>query len=277
VLETVARRRRRKLPVAMVIGISALGVVLMVAAFGPMMAPYHFSSLGIPLQKPGGTHLFGTDDLGRDVFSRVLVGARGAIAYGVFSAIIAVTIGSAIGLYSGYKGGKVDESIMRALDIIMSIPAMMLALLLLSLTSPSIVKAIVAVGVITTPSMARIARSVVLGLRSEEFIQAARTAGESTRYILMHEILPNYWPIAVVEAALRVTFGILLGASLSFLGFGAQPPSADWGLMLADARPLISIAPWIALAPALAMSFTTIGMNLFGFGLRDYLDPKTYR
>jgi peptide/nickel transport system permease protein len=156
----------------------------------------------------------------------------------------------------------------------MSFPPIMLGLLILAVTSPAFWKAVVAVGIVYIPGMCRIARSVTLNLANEEFVEAARARGERTAFILAAEILPNAWPPIAVDASLRTTFAILLGAGLSFLGMGAQPPSSDWGLMISEARPFIDPAPWIALAPGIAMCIAVIGVNLVGDGLREALDPR---
>jgi peptide/nickel transport system permease protein len=156
----------------------------------------------------------------------------------------------------------------------MAIPAIMLGLLVLAVTPPALWKAALAVGFVYVPLIARVARSVTLNLAGEEFVQAARARAESAPYILFREILPNAWPPLIVEASLRVTYAILLGSALSFLGLGAQPPSSDWGLMIAEARAFIDRAPWIALAPGLAMCLLVIGINLIGDGLRERLDPR---
>ncbi len=179
-----------------------------------------------------------------------------------------------LGLAAGYRRGRVDEAIMRATDVLMSFPPIMLGLLVLAVTPPALWKAILAVGIVYVPPIVRIARSVTLELAQEEFVQAARRAATAPRYILLREILPNAWPPIAVEASLRVTFAILLGAALSFLGMGAQPPAADWGLMISEARAFIERAPWIALAPGIAMCVTVIGVNLLGDGLREVLDPR---
>lgn len=268
--------RWRELPPPVLVGGTIVVVVVIVALAGSTLAPYPYSQLHVDkrLQPPSSQFLFGTDQFGRDVLSRVIVGARISLAYGIGCAVISLALGVPLGLCSGYLGGRFDEITMRALDLVMSIPPLMIGMLILAVTPPSLFKTIIAIGIITTPSAARIARSATLGLQQEEFVDAARAAGESTWWIIGSEILPNVIPLIIVEASLRVTFGILLGAALSFLGLGAQPPSSDWGLMLNDAREYIEQAPWISLYPGLAMCLTVTGFNLLGAGLRDLLDPQ---
>jgi peptide/nickel transport system permease protein len=244
-----------------------------------VLAPYPYDGMSIlkRFQPPSAEHWFGTDEFGRDVFSRMLFGARLSLVLGFTATLISLVIGVPLGLISGYRRGAVDEWLMRGTDVLMSFPPIMLGLLILASTSPSLWKAAIAVGIVYVPVIVRITRSVTLDLVHEEFIQAAQARGEGTGYILFGEILPNAWPPIVVEASLRVTFAMLLGAALSFLGMGAQPPSSDWGLMISEARPFINRAPWIALAPGFAMCVTVIGINLLGDGLRDVLDPRRRR
>src|SRR4029453_6322253 len=225
-------------------------------------------------QPPNATYWLGTDEYGRGVLTRLLMGTRLSLAMGVGATLLSVAIGVPIGLVAGYFRGKVDEILMRAADVLMAIPAIMLGLLVLAVTPPALWKTALAVGFVYIPLIARVARSVTLGLAGEDFVQAARARAESAGYILFHEILPNAWPPLIVEASLRVTYAILLGSALSFLGRGAQPPSSDWGLMIAEAREFIDRAPWIALAPGLAMCLLVIGINLVGHGLREQLDPR---
>jgi peptide/nickel transport system permease protein len=196
---------------------------------------------------------------------------------GVGATLFSVAIGVPLGLAAGYFRGWVDELLMRAADVLMAIPAIMLGLLVLAVTPPALWKTALAVGFVYIPLIARVARSVTLGLAGEDFVQAARARAEGPGYILFREILPNAWPPLIVEASLRVTYAILLGSALSFLGLGAQPPSSDWGLMIAEARQFIDRAPWIALAPGFAMCLLVIGINLIGDGLRERLDPRLQR
>ncbi|HZS81451.1 MAG TPA: ABC transporter permease [Stellaceae bacterium] len=275
------RRRRpaRRLPAALLWGGAIIAAVVILIALAPAIAPYPYDEMNIlaRLQPPSAAHWFGTDEFGRDVLSRVLIGGRLSLIMGFGATALCLALGVPLGLLAGYRRGRVDEAIMRVMDVIMSFPPILLGLLVLAVGTPSFWKAVLAVGLVYVPSMVRLTRSVTLNLVSEEFIVAAHARGEGAAYILFSEILPNAWPPIAVEASLKVTFAILLGASLSFLGMGAQPPSSDWGLMISGARPLVNSAPWVALAPGLAMCLTVIGINLLGDGLREALDPRMVR
>ena len=272
---SVARAAPRA-PVKLWIGGTIVVMLVAVAALAPLIAPYPFDGMSIVnrFKPPSAQHWFGTDEFGRDVLSRTLYGARLSLIIGFGATLISLVIGVPLGLIAGFKRGWIDEWLMRGADVLMSFPPIMLGLLVLAATTPSLTKAVIAVGIVYVPVLIRITRSVTLDLVNEEFIQAARARGERTFYILGAEILPNAWPPIVVEASLRITFAILLGAALSFVGMGAQPPSSDWGLMIAEARPFIDRAPWIALAPGFAMCVTVIAINLLGDGLREAVDPR---
>ena len=269
-------RARRRLPTTLWVGTGILGVLLLLVLFAPLLAPYSPAGMHMldRFAPPSAKHFFGCDEYGRDVLSRVMYGARLSLAMGVLATAIALGCGVPLGLIAGYRRGAVDEWIMRAMDVLMSFPPIMLGLLVLAVSQPALWKAIVAVGVVYTPGLVRVARSLTLTLAHEDFVQAARARGERTWFILAAEILPNAWPAIAVDASLRTSFAILLGAALSFLGMGAQPPSSDWGLMISEARPFIDPAPWMALAPGFAMCLTVIGINLLGDGLREALDPR---
>jgi len=265
-----------RLPFKLWLGATIVVLLIGVALLAPLIAPYPFDGMSIlnRLKPPSAQHWFGTDEYGRDVLSRALYGARLSLIIGFGATFISLLIGVPLGLIAGYKRGRIDEWLMRGTDVLMSFPPIMLGLLVLASTTPSLWKAAIAVGIVYVPVLVRITRSVTLDLVNEEFIQAAHARGENMFYILMSEILPNAWPPIIVEASLRITFAILLGAALSFVGMGAQPPSSDWGLMIAEARPFIDRAPWIALGPGVAMCITVIGINLLGDGLREALDPR---
>jgi peptide/nickel transport system permease protein len=274
-----AARTWRRLPAKLWVGTGIVGVLVLLAALAPFIAPYPYDGMSIlkRFKPPSAEHWFGADDYGRDVLSRTLYGAHLSLLMGFLATVITVAVGVPLGLIAGYKRGWIDEWLMRTMDVLMSFPPIMLGLLVLAVTQPSLWKTIIAIGIVYVPGMVRIARSVTLNLVHEEFIQAAHARGERTGYILLSELLPNAWPPIMVEASLRFTFAILLGATLSFLGMGAQPPSSDWGLMIAEARPFIDRAPWIALAPGIAMCVTVVGINLLGDGLREALDPRLQR
>ncbi|TSJ62618.1 ABC transporter permease [Starkeya sp. 3C] len=281
--QSAAARPRRLWPRGLngklVIGSAVLLLLIVVAVAAPWIVPYRFDEMSIlnRLKPPSLRNWLGTDEFGRDVFSRTLIGARLSLLMGFAATAVSLAIGVPLGLWAGYRRGRVDEIVMRSTDVLLSFPPIMLGLLLLAVTPPSLWKMIVAVGIVYVPSTVRLTRSVTLDLAGEEFVQAARARGERTSYILHAEILPNAWPPIMVEASLRVTFAILLGAALSFIGLGAQPPSSDWGLMIAEARPLIDRAPWVAIAPGIAMGITVIAVNLLGDGLREALDPRMHR
>lgn len=250
--------------------------ILLLGLLAPWIAPHPWDTISLKTRflPPGTDYWFGTDEYGRDVLSRLLMGARLSIAMGLSATLVSLVLGVPIGLAAGYFRGRTDEILMRGADVLMAVPPIMLGLLVLALTPPSLWKTALAVGFVYVPPIARVTRSVTLSLAGEEFIQAARARAEGTAYILFREILPNAWPPLIVEASLRVTYAILLGSALSFLGLGAQPPSSDWGLMIAEARSFIDRAPWIALAPGAAMCLLVIGINLVGDGARERLDPR---
>src|SRR5271170_4500083 len=275
-LPATAIRRWRRLPPALLVGAAMVFVLLVVAALAQQIAPYPFDQMHIRdrFSPPSLHYLAGTDEYGRDVFSRLLYGSQLSLALGVSATLISMGVGVPLGLISAYRRGATDELIMRTLDVVMAFPPILLVLLILAVTPPSLMKTAVAIGVLAVAPIARVTRSVALDLMSGEFIEAARARGERLHYMLRRELLPNVWPVLMVEASLRVVFAVLLGAVLSFLGFGVQPPAADWGLMISNGRAFVDTAPWISLAPGVAMSITVIAISLVGDGLREVLDPK---
>lgn len=272
----VERAPRRPMSLQLKAGLAITGTIVLLGLLAPWIAPHPWDTISMRTRflPPNATYWFGTDEYGRDVLSRLLMGTRLSIAMGVGATAVSLAVGVPMGLAAGYFRGWVDEVLMRLADVLMAVPPIMLGLLVLAVTPPSLWKTALAVGFVYIPLIARLARSVTLTLAGEEFIQAARARSESTAYILFREILPNAWPPLLVEASLRVTYAILLGSALSFLGLGAQPPSSDWGLMISEARSFMDRAPWIALAPGIAMCLLVIGVNLVGDGARERLDPR---
>lgn len=269
-------RRWRRIPMALLVGGTLVMVLIAVAATAQWIAPFPYDQMHIRdrFTPPNFHYLAGTDEYGRDVFSRLLFGSQLSLVLGGTATLISMGIGVPLGLIAGYRRGLTDEAIMRTLDIMLAFPPIMLVLLILAVTPPSLIKTSIAIGVLAVAPIARVTRSVTLDLMSGEFIEAARARGERLPYMLLRELLPNVWPVLMVEASLRVVFAVLLGAVLSFLGFGVQPPSADWGLMISNGRSFVDTAPWISLAPGIAMSITVIAISLAGDGLREVLDPK---
>lgn len=271
-----ARRRGKALSLQFKAGLAITVTIVLLALLAPWIAPHPWDTISMRTRflAPNTTYLLGTDEYGRDVLSRLLMGARLSLALGVSATLVSLLVGVPMGLAAGYFRGWVDEALMRLADVLMAIPPIMLGLLVLAVTPPALWKTALAVGFVYVPQIARLSRSVTLSLAGEDFIQAARARAESSAYILFREILPNAWPPLIVEASLRVSYAILLGSALSFLGLGAQPPSSDWGLMIAEARSFLDRAPWIALAPGCAMCLLVVGINLLGDGARELLDPR---
>ncbi len=258
------------------VGGALVFALVTLAALAPWIAPYPYDQMHIHdrFMPPSLHYLAGTDEYGRDVFSRLVFGSQLSLALGLTATLISMGIGVPLGLIAGYRRGATDELIMRTLDVMLAFPPIMLVLLILAVTPPSLIKTAIAIGILAVAPIARVTRSVTLDLMSGEFIEAARARGERQHYMLFRELLPNVWPVLMVEASLRVVFAVLLGAVLSFLGFGVQPPAADWGLMISNGREFVDTAPWISLAPGIAMSITVIAISLLGDGLREVLDPK---
>ena len=267
-------RRLLKRPAALV-GTVVFCFFLFLAVFGPWIAPYDYQKQDahLRLATPTLSHPFGADQFGRDIFSRIIVGTRNIFLLGGFGTLIAVVIGTAIGLASGYVGGTADEVIMRLLDVLLSFPSLLLALVLLSTVGPSNINIVFVVAILYIPMVARVVRSMVLDLKNKEFVEAARVRGEKRSYILFREILPNSLPPLLVEASMRFSYSIFLVASLGFLGLGVQPPSPDWGLQINEARNFFSLAPWVLLFPACTIAVLVIATNLMSDGLRQVMLP----
>jgi len=257
------------------VGTLIVTLFLILAAFGPIIAPYDFDEVIrdennsiVNRAEPSLDHPFGTDRRGFDVFSRVIWGAREIITLPGIATAISVALGAIIGMTVGYYGGWVDEVISRALDSLLSIPALVLALVMLGIAGPSDIGIILVVVLLYTPIVTRVIRSATLGVRDLGYVEAAKLRGESTIYILFREIFPSVLPALAVEAALRFSYAIFLTASLGFLGLGVQPPSPDWGRMVAEARGEFARTPWTLWYPTLAIGTLVVGVNLLADGLR---------
>ncbi|MFM1987276.1 MAG: hypothetical protein RJA99_233 [Pseudomonadota bacterium] len=259
-----------------VFGAVVLVLVALLAILAPWVAPYDplATSWSAVRKAPSAAHWFGTDEVGRDLLSRVIWGTRASLSAGVIAVSIAVFAGVPIGMFAGYVGGRVDAVIGRLTDAMLAIPFLILAIALAAFLGPSLGNAMIAIGVTATPIFVRLARGQVLAARAEDWVEAARAVGNPPARILLRHILPNILPPVMVQATLAVAAAIIAEASLSFLGLGQQPPAPSWGSMLNTAQRFLVQAPWMAIFPGLAIFLTVLAFNLFGDGLRDALDPR---
>lgn len=258
------------------VGAAIILLILLVAALAPLLAPYSPVAIDPPnrLADPSLAHLFGTDELGRDVFSRVLYGSRISLQVGVVSVSIAVVLGVLLGMTSGFYGGTVDLLVMRLVDIMQAFPGFLLALAIIAMLGPSLQNAMIAVGVGEAPGYARLVRGSVLAIKQQDYVMAARVLGASDHRLMRTAVLPNVLAPIVVLATLGFPVAVLAAAALSFVGLGAQPPSPEWGAMIVGGRTYITTAPWLINFPGLAIFATVLGFNLFGNAVRDALDPR---
>ena len=249
---------------------------IILAVIGPFIAPQGINEQDLTkrLLAPSADHWFGTDDFGRDIFSRIIHGARISLWVGFFSVILSVIIGSLLGIIAGYYGRWVDTIISRIFDIMLAFPSMLLAIAVVSVLGPSLQNALIAIAIINVPNFGRLIRSKVLSVKEEEYIVAAKAIGMRDARILFSHILPNSITPIIVQGTLAIATAIIEAAALGFLGLGAQAPAPEWGKMLADARKFLLNAPWTMIFPGLAIMLTVLGFNLMGDGLRDALDPK---
>jgi peptide/nickel transport system permease protein len=263
------------------IALAGLGFILLlvlVALLAPWLAPYTPDAYTDEvLVRPSWAHPFGVDHLGRDVLSRVIYGARISLQVGILAVGISLTTGTAIGLVAGYFGGWIDNLLMRAMDIMMALPYVLLAILIATALGPSLENGILAIGIVRIPRFARLARASTLSVKELQFVEAARSIGSPHFRIIRKDILPNIMGPIVVYSTLSLGDAILAAAVLSFLGLGAQPPIPEWGAMLNEAQRYLINAPYLSIFPGLAIFMTVLAFNLFGDGLRDFLDPKLRR
>lgn len=260
---------------------SAVGLVMsflliLIALFSPLISPYNPVEQDMTLMHapPSWAHPFGTDSYGRDQFSRILWGARVSLVVGVLSVLFAMVVGIPLGMLGGYKGGRIDNLVLRFIDIFMSFPIVILGLLVLAIMGPGLMKIVIAIGVALTPRIARLARGSALALRGKEFIEAARAVGQGDAKIMFIHILPNIFGELLVMGTLWVATAIIVEASLSFIGLGVRPPTPSWGAMIRDGLDQLTNAPWLSIFPGVAIFFSVFSFNLIADGLRDISDPK---
>jgi glutathione transport system permease protein len=258
------------------LGCYLIGFIVIAAVFAPWIAPAdpYAQDLLATMEPPSFAHPFGTDDNGRDIFARVLYGARISLVEVVLSVGLAVLVGVPLGIVSGMSGRYVDQAIMWTMDILFAFPGIVLAILIVSVLGTSLVNLLIAIAVFSVPVYARLSRNLTLGLKSMEYVEAAHSLGISQRRIMSHYILRNAIGPIIVQATLTAGTVILSAASLSFLGLGAQPPLPEWGAMMSDGRNYLGLNIWMSLFPGLAIMITVLGFNILGDGLRDLLDPR---
>jgi peptide/nickel transport system permease protein len=258
------------------VGLSLIIVLVVLAIVSPRLISQEAANqpnIQNRFASPSVEHPFGTDNFGRDMFSRTLLGVRISLYVGLSSVAIASAFGVPLGGLAGYAGGAVDDAIMRTMDVLMSFPPILVAMTITAVIGPTLNNAILALGLVYIPYFARVTRSEAISVSQEEFVEAARALGERDSYVLFREVLPNAAAPIIVQASISISFAILAAAGLSFLGLGAQPPTPSWGLMLQQAKQYLTQAPWMAIFPGLGIAVTVLGFNLFGDGIRDILDP----
>jgi peptide/nickel transport system permease protein len=277
-LESPARRALRRLFArkGAVVGLLVIAAFVALAVFAPLIVPYDpiATSWTLVRKPPSALHWFGTDDLGRDILSRVIFGARASLLAGAISVGIALSVGVPFGLLAGYRGGFIDALISRITDAMLACPFLILAIALAAFLGPSLGNAMIAIGVTTTPVFIRLTRGQTIAVKVEDYVEAARAIGNPRWRIALFHILPNILPALLVQATLSIAAAIIAEAALSFLGLGQQPPAPSWGSMLNAAQRFLTNAPWMALWPGLAIFLVVLSFNLVGDGLRDALDPR---
>ena len=271
--EVWRRLRRNK---AAIVGMVTIIILVLVAIFAPFLTPYEPNKTDMKsrLQRPSMAHPLGTDNFGRDMFSRVLYGSRISLYVGFVAVGIGAILGGVFGAIGGYYGGRLDNIIMRSMDVLLAIPQIILAIAIVGALGANLVNLMIAVGISQVPRYARIVRASTLTVRGQEFVEAAKAVGASDFRIITENILPNCMAPIIVQSTLGVAHAILSAAALSFLGLGVQPPTPEWGSMLSAGRQFLRQAPYLSVFPVLAISIVVLALNIFGDGLRDSLDPK---
>ncbi|NLK71405.1 MAG: ABC transporter permease [Clostridiales bacterium] len=272
-LITLKRLKKNKLAM---VGLFFMIFMILVSVFAPFIAPYSYEeqNLSITFQTPNKEHLMGTDNLGRDILSRIIYGGRMSLRIGIIAVAIASAMGIFFGSIAGYYGGKTDNIIMRVLDIFQAVPPLLMAIAIAAALGPGIMNAMIAIGISTTPAFARITRASFLNVCGMEYIEAAKAINATDRRIIIKHVLPNAMSPILVEMTMGVAKAILIAASLSFIGLGAQPPLPEWGAMLSGGRNYIRDYWHIVLFPGVTIMLTVLSLNMLGDGLRDALDPR---
>ena len=269
------RLRRNRLAM---LGLALMSAILLLAVFADVIADYDTKVVGMNmaerLQTPSAKHWFGTDGYGRDVFARIIHGSRLSLSLSIISMLIAVAIGSMIGAISGYFGGRIDDVLMRLMDMLLAIPPMLMSIRIVAALGRSMINLMLALALAYMPVFARVIRSSILSVKDQEFVEAARACGTSHTRIILRHILPNAVGPIIVQATLAMGSSILTISSLSFMGMGIQPPQPEWGTMLYEGRDLIRTSPYLVIFPGAAIAVSVLSLNLLGDGLRDALDPR---
>jgi peptide/nickel transport system permease protein len=274
-LQSIFRHLRRS--PALAIGTFGVLVLIILAFLGPEIAPYRYSTMhrGATFSPPfSSPHWLGTDEFGRDVLSRIIYGARYSLAVAFFAALIAIVLGGILGMIAGFYGKVIDNVLSRIADLMLSFPALLLAIVVVAIAGPGLVNATVTIGVVYAPRVLRVVRGTVLAAREEDYVKAARALGGSDVRLLARHILPNIVTTLAVYLSILFAYGLLTEAALSFLGLGVQPPVPSWGVMLRAARPYLDLMPWLSIFPGLAIMFAVLTFNLLADGLKEILDPR---
>lgn len=274
IIEVLKRLAKNKLGM---VGLIVIILLIVVAILAPVIAPYDYATqdYSSTFLKPGSEgHILGTDSLGRDVFSRLIYGARYSLGMGFAAVCLAAVIGDVLGAIAGYYGGKVDNVIMRALDIFQAIPGLILCIALAAVLGAGLENAVIAIGITTAPWHARMIRGSIMQVRGMEYVEAARTINASDKRIILKHIIPNAMAPSIVQITMDLGNAIMLAATLSFIGLGAQAPTPEWGMMLSESRSFIRDSGYLVIIPGIMIMITILAFNLFGDGLRDALDPK---
>jgi peptide/nickel transport system permease protein len=259
-----------------VIGFIVASILVVMAVFAPLIAPYTYAELNIAQARsaPSAQHIFGTDELGRDIFSRIVYGSRFSLSIGVLAVLVGASVGMLLGAFAGYFGKVVDDVIMRLMDVLQSIPGILLAIAISVVLGPGLFNSMLALSVGGIPMSCRLTRAAVLGVRHQEYLEAATSINASTPRIILRHVLPNSFAPLLVSATMSIGNVIMASAMLSFIGLGVQPPTPEWGSMIAGGRSLIRTCPWMVTFPGIFIMLAVLSLNMFGDGLRDALDPK---